>query len=328
MLDFNDNAQAILSGIERILAEHSSPWLNKKQAACHLCCHPNHLARLEREGRLESYMSLLVDHFNVDTLDELMCKNMVSVGFDGRLSDCDFNYALDLVMRVALHQIECEYPGAGVQHRYDITNECTNKTQRAEHGARGKAVTTVITYADDILYAGTNTRGVTGHDERPLPDVQELRAHHGRGQDGQHVLEHAGGDAQQQELDALRVSPNAATDPETMSRLKQLERLQREPLQLSRKAVAVSARSLQAGDGLSKLRRMIVEAAFDVRAFPTFGQNQPKTYHNILIELKRLHQDKSSVTWTQMQQTLAQKPDIEATAFSVVYARTELWHGH
>jgi hypothetical protein len=56
VVDFNGNAQAILSGIERILAEHSSPWLNKKQAAQHLCCHPNYLARLEREGRLKAYV--------------------------------------------------------------------------------------------------------------------------------------------------------------------------------------------------------------------------------------------------------------------------------
>jgi radical SAM/Cys-rich protein len=52
--------------------------------------------QLEREGRLAEYMSLLVAHFNPSTVDELMCRNLISVGWDGRLSDCDFNYALDL----------------------------------------------------------------------------------------------------------------------------------------------------------------------------------------------------------------------------------------
>ena len=52
--------------------------------------------QLEREGKLAEYMSLLVNHFNPATLSALMCRSLVSVGFDGRLSDCDFNYALGL----------------------------------------------------------------------------------------------------------------------------------------------------------------------------------------------------------------------------------------
>jgi len=51
--------------------------------------------QLTREGRLESYLSLLVNHFNPDTLDALMCRSTLSVAFDGRLYDCDFNQALD-----------------------------------------------------------------------------------------------------------------------------------------------------------------------------------------------------------------------------------------
>ena len=51
---------------------------------------------LEREGRHDEYMSLLVNHFNPDTVPELMCRSMVSVGWDGRLFDCDFNQMLEL----------------------------------------------------------------------------------------------------------------------------------------------------------------------------------------------------------------------------------------
>lgn len=51
---------------------------------------------LEREGKLASYMSLLDDHFNAATLPDLMCRSLVSVGWDGRLFDCDFNQMLDL----------------------------------------------------------------------------------------------------------------------------------------------------------------------------------------------------------------------------------------
>lgn len=51
---------------------------------------------LQREQRHEAYMSLLVNHFNPATADGLMCRSLVSVAWDGRLHDCDFNLMLDL----------------------------------------------------------------------------------------------------------------------------------------------------------------------------------------------------------------------------------------
>jgi len=51
---------------------------------------------LQREGRHESYMGLLVNHFNAATVEQLMCRDLVSVGWDGKLYDCDFNQMLDL----------------------------------------------------------------------------------------------------------------------------------------------------------------------------------------------------------------------------------------
>jgi radical SAM/Cys-rich protein len=51
---------------------------------------------LEREGRAAEYMGLLVNHFNPATVPGLMCRNTVSVGFDGALHDCDFDQMLGL----------------------------------------------------------------------------------------------------------------------------------------------------------------------------------------------------------------------------------------
>lgn len=51
---------------------------------------------LAREGRDSEYLSLLVNHFNPDTLAGLMCRDTLSVGWDGRLYDCDFNQMLEL----------------------------------------------------------------------------------------------------------------------------------------------------------------------------------------------------------------------------------------
>jgi radical SAM/Cys-rich protein len=51
---------------------------------------------LARRGELEAYQALLVNHFNPETLPALMCRHLLSVGYDGRISDCDFNQALGL----------------------------------------------------------------------------------------------------------------------------------------------------------------------------------------------------------------------------------------
>lgn len=51
---------------------------------------------LVRSGNLEGYMDKLHSAFNADTLPAMMCRDMVSVAYDGRLYDCDFNQAEDL----------------------------------------------------------------------------------------------------------------------------------------------------------------------------------------------------------------------------------------
>lgn len=52
--------------------------------------------QLDREGRRAAYMALLVSHFNAEAVPELMCRSMVSVGWDGRIYDCDFNQMLEI----------------------------------------------------------------------------------------------------------------------------------------------------------------------------------------------------------------------------------------
>jgi len=55
--------------------------------------------QLERWGRFDEYMGLLVNHFNPTTVDSLMCRSLVSVSFDGTLYDCDFNQMLGIELR-------------------------------------------------------------------------------------------------------------------------------------------------------------------------------------------------------------------------------------
>lgn len=55
-------------------------------------------AMLDQAGKHEAYMSLLVNHFNPGTVANLMCRSLVSVGWDGKLYDCDFNQMLEIGM--------------------------------------------------------------------------------------------------------------------------------------------------------------------------------------------------------------------------------------
>jgi len=47
----------------------------------------------------ESYMSLLAESYNASTLDRVMCRNLISIGWEGSIYDCDFNQMLELRLR-------------------------------------------------------------------------------------------------------------------------------------------------------------------------------------------------------------------------------------
>ncbi len=51
---------------------------------------------LRRTGELEGYERLLEGSFNPATIPQLMCRNTLSVSWDGYVYDCDFNQMLDL----------------------------------------------------------------------------------------------------------------------------------------------------------------------------------------------------------------------------------------
>lgn len=54
---------------------------------------------LLQQGQFAAYMSLLAESFNPNTLEGLMCRRTVNVAWDGKIYDCDFNNALNIVSR-------------------------------------------------------------------------------------------------------------------------------------------------------------------------------------------------------------------------------------
>jgi hypothetical protein len=55
-------------------------------------------ATLITKGTFDGYMDVLLAAHNDDNLDNVMCRDLVSVDYNGRLHDCDFNQMLNLDM--------------------------------------------------------------------------------------------------------------------------------------------------------------------------------------------------------------------------------------
>ncbi len=51
---------------------------------------------LRQTGRAEHYQNLLIQNFNPETIEHLMCRSLINVSWDGKLYDCDFNQMLEM----------------------------------------------------------------------------------------------------------------------------------------------------------------------------------------------------------------------------------------
>jgi radical SAM/Cys-rich protein len=67
---------------------------------------------LESQGKSEEYQRLLTENFNPATVKGLMCRSLISVDWQGRVYDCDFNQMLELPMGLN-----------GTRHLWDIDPE-------------------------------------------------------------------------------------------------------------------------------------------------------------------------------------------------------------
>jgi radical SAM/Cys-rich protein len=70
----------------------------------HLFCLTNmpitrYATHLKLRGEYDRYVELLETNFNAATLDQVMCRNLISIGWEGLVYDCDFNQMLDLPLR-------------------------------------------------------------------------------------------------------------------------------------------------------------------------------------------------------------------------------------
>ncbi len=94
---------------------------------------------LSRTGDLNGYLHMLFCAFNPATLNDLMCRHLVSVGPDGRLFDCDFNQVLGMTVSSAVPAHIHDFDRASLAHRIIRTGDhcfgCTAGTGSSCTGA-------------------------------------------------------------------------------------------------------------------------------------------------------------------------------------------------
>lgn len=81
------------------------------------------LDNLHEENLLEPYMSKLANQMNPGTLANLMCRNTISVGWDGTLFDCDFNQMLDLPLTNQIPQNIANFDVRTIKERTIVTGK-------------------------------------------------------------------------------------------------------------------------------------------------------------------------------------------------------------
>ena len=95
---------------------------------------------LLESGNYLSYMSELVDAFNPMTLDGVMCKNTISVSWEGHIYDCDFNQMLDLKVASPIQHID-DFDMDKLMNREIVINQhCYGCTAGAGSSCGGEVV--------------------------------------------------------------------------------------------------------------------------------------------------------------------------------------------
>ena len=78
---------------------------------------------LKATCQTQEYFSLLLDSFNPSAIEGLMCRTLVSVGWDGRLYDCDFNQMMEIPLAAPYPQTLEEFDYQVLAHRRIVTDQ-------------------------------------------------------------------------------------------------------------------------------------------------------------------------------------------------------------
>jgi len=93
---------------------------------------------LLQSGNYESYMQELSMAFNPNTVNGLMCRNTISVSWDGYIYDCDFNQMLDLKSDVEMPHISNFNEKKLSQRKIKLNQHCYGCTAGAGSSCGGE----------------------------------------------------------------------------------------------------------------------------------------------------------------------------------------------
>jgi len=130
---------------------------------------------LEDRGEYAEYQKLLKNNFNPDVLESIMCKTFLSVGFDGKLYDCDFNQALGLKLTNkdgSILNIKNLNPDDLIGRDIILGEHCLSCTAGSGSSCRGALST------EKIRESSSNTLSVKKKKEEDI--TEEVKSYYGK----------------------------------------------------------------------------------------------------------------------------------------------------
>jgi radical SAM/Cys-rich protein len=93
---------------------------------------------LERSGSYDTYLTKLVDAFNPAAAEGVMCRELLSIGYDGQIYDCDFNQMLGMQITASEPQtvFNCNLGSLATRH-IRFANHCFGCTAGAGSSCGG-----------------------------------------------------------------------------------------------------------------------------------------------------------------------------------------------
>lgn len=137
---------AYLPGAQSSLEDHYRRVLGERYGIVfnHLFCLTNmpigrYLNYLERSDNYGDYMATLSGAFNPGALENVMCRTTLSVAWDGKLYDCDFNQVLGITVNHGAPDHITEFDLARLaRRRIVVGNHCYGCTAGAGSSCQGE----------------------------------------------------------------------------------------------------------------------------------------------------------------------------------------------
>ena len=131
------NQEALEKDYKKLLKDHFDIVFNKLYTITNLPI-SRFLDYLVAAGRYQEYMAKLIEAFNPNAAKSVMCRNTISVSWDGALYDCDFNQMLEMKVDNTAAQNIREFELNSLEERkIAVNNHCYGCTAGSGSSCQG-----------------------------------------------------------------------------------------------------------------------------------------------------------------------------------------------